>query len=322
MSVATATQPAHAPGSPALRPGLFDPQVRGESQYDRVSSFLMAIVFGAALVVGWYQLILWTDRAYNSRVTAPLEIVEVYGMGGGSPEGTPGSTEEVNVAGADAADVASNNPEEASEFEERSVAETPAAMLDAAAEVGENMAEVDVASVMPTGGPVASGKRASKLGTGGPGLGFGPGDGGFRREQRWVVVYNQGQTPDEYARQLDALGVELGTIQGNQMVYARSLSSATPARRTGSGDSEHRLYFVWSGGQRKASDVALLKKAGIDVGEGAIFQFYPPGVENALARLEVQFKGRQPAEIRRTIFVVVPRGGQYAFAVQSQDPLR
>jgi hypothetical protein len=322
MSVAAPPKTGGQPGAAHHVPAIFDPQVRGESRYDRVSSFLMAIVMGAAFVVGWNQMILWMDRAYDSRVTAPLEIVEVSGGGGGTPEGEPGAKEEVNVAGAEAADQASNNPEEASEFEEKSVQETPAVMLDAAAEAGENMSEVDVASVMPSGGPVATGKRSSKLGTGGPGLGFGPGDGGIRREQRWVIIYKPGQSPEDYARQLDALGVELGTVVGNQMVYASHFSNPTPTRRTGAGDSEHRLYFVWSGGTRKGSDVALLKKAGIDVGEGAIFQFYPAQVENYLAQLEVRFKGRQPAEIKRTRFEVVPSGATYTFLVQSQDPLR
>lgn len=310
------------PGAPAKPVRIYEAKVRGESQYDRVTSMLMAVVIGAALVVGWQSIIYWTNQAYAARVTAPLQIVEVYGGGGGSPEGTPGSTEEINVAGADVADRASNNEEEASDFEEPNVQETPAVMLDAAAEAGENMAEVDVGAVMPSGGPVASGKRASKLGTGGPGLGFGPGDGGVRREERWSIIYNPGQTLEEYSRQLDALGVELGTIVGNQMVYASSFSGATPRRRTGSGQNEKRLYFVWQGGARKASDVTLLKKAGVDVGEGAIFQFYPPNVENVLSQLEVRYRGKQPSEIRKTRFSVVPQGNTYGFVVLSQETLR
>jgi hypothetical protein len=297
-------------------------KVRGESRYDRVTSLLMATVIGAALVVGWQGLIYATNQAYASRVTNPLEIVEVFGGGGGTPEGTPGSTEEINIPGADVADRASNNEEAAADFEEPLVQETPAVMLDAVAEAGESMAEVDVGAVMPSGGPVASGKRASKLGTGGPGLGFGPGDGGVRREERWGIVYNPGPTIEEYARQLDALGVELGAISGNQMVYASRFSNPTPSRRVGSGQNEKRLYFVWQGGARKTSDIGLLKKAGIDVGQGAVFQFYPPAVENLLAQLEVRYKGRQPAEIRKTRFTVVPTGNGYTFVVQSQELLR
>jgi hypothetical protein len=300
-----------------------EPLVRGESLYDRVSSMLMAVVIGAMLVVGWLALIYATNQAYASRVTAPLQLVEVYGGGGGSPEGTPGSTEKIDVAGAEAAAQASNNEDVAAEFEEPSVKETPTAMLDAVAEAGQNLAEVDLGAAMPTGGPVASGRRASKLGTGGPGLGLGPGDGGVPREQRWSIIYNPGQTADEYARQLDALGVELAVVSGpNQLTFVSHFSRETPTKRFGSGKGDDRLYFLWQGRGRKAQDVALLARAGIDVGEGVVLQFYPKGVEEVLAQLEARYRGRNPAEIRVTRFQVVPRGASYGFEVVAQDTLR
>ncbi len=300
-----------------------EPQVRGESLYDRVSSFLMALVVGAMLVVGWLWLIYQTNQAYASRATAPLEIVEVFGGGGGSPDGTPGSTEKVDIAGADVAAQASNNEEVAGAFEEPSVQQTPAAMLEAVAEAGQNLAEVDLGAVMPSGGAVASGRRASKFGTGGPGLGLGPGDGGVPREQRWSIVYNPGQTADEYARQLDGLGVELAVISGaNQLTYVSDFSQPTPKKRFGSGQGDDRLYFLWQGRGRKASDVALLSKAGIDVGDGVVIQFYPKKVENTLAQLERRFKGRQASEIRVTRFSVVPEGDGYGFVVLAQETLR
>jgi hypothetical protein len=301
----------------------FAPQVFGESPYDRVTSMLMAVVVGALIVVGWLALIYETNQEYASRVTAPLQIIEVFGGGGGSPEGTPGSTEKVDVPGADVAAQASNNPEDASDFETPQVMQTPGAILDAAAEAGTSLADVDIGAVMPSGGPVASGKRASKLGTGGPGLGFGPGDGGVPAEQRWSIVYNPGQTLDEYARQLDALGVELAVVIGpNQLAFVSQFADARPTVRYGSQQGDNRLYFLWQGRGRKASDVALLKKAGIDVGEGVVIQFYPKGVEEQLAQLEVRYRGRQPAEIRVTRFSVVPRGDGYGFSVLAQETLR
>ena len=159
----------------------FDARILGESIYDRVTSFLMAIVLGAILIVGLLGLIYITTQAYASRVTAPLQIVEVNGSGGGAPEGTPGLAEKLDVPGADVALQASNNEEAAGEFEEPSVQASPGAMLDAVAEAGSGLAEIDLGPVMPSGGPLATGKRASKLGTGGPGLGFGPGDGPVAR---------------------------------------------------------------------------------------------------------------------------------------------
>jgi hypothetical protein len=298
-------------------------KVLGESRYDQVTSLLMAIVLSAILVVGWLALVYASNQAYASRVTAPIQIIEVFGGGGGSPEGTPGSTEKIDVPGAEAAAAASNNEEVAGDFEEPSVQQTPGAMLDTVTEAGQSLAEVDLGAVMPSSGTVASGKRASKLGTGGPGLGYGPGDGGVSAEQRWSIIYNPGQTIDEYARQLDALGVEMAVVAGaDQLLYISHFSDPKPSTRYGSGRSDHRLYFLWQGRGRKASDIALLQRAGVEVGEGVVFQFYPPETERKLAELEVRYKGRQPAEIRVTRFTVVPSGGSYTFQVVAQEPLR
>jgi rhodanese-related sulfurtransferase len=303
---------------------IFEPVVRGESLHDQVTSILMASVIGALLVVGWLLLIYATNQAYASRVTAPLEIIDVYGGGGGSPEGTAGSTEKIDVAGAEVAPQASNNEEEAGDFEDPSVQETPAAMLDAVAEAGESLAEVDLGAVMPSGSTVASGKRASKLGTGGPGIGMGPGDGGFAPEQRWSIIFKNGDSVEEYARELDALHVELAVVlPTNQLEYVSNFSSPEPTKRFGTGRKDGRLYFLWQGGGRKASDLALLKKAGIEVGDNVpVLQFYPAEVENTLRQLEVRYRGRQPAEIRVTRFQVVPSGTGYEFKVIAQEALR
>lgn len=301
------------------------PKVHGESDYDRVTSFLMAIVLGAMMIVGWLALIYLTNQAYANRITAPLQIIEVSGGGGGSPDGTPGLTEQIDVAGADASPLASNNEEEARDFEEPSVQATPGAMLEDVADAGESLAEIDVGEAMPSGGLIASGKRASKLGSGGPGLGpgFGPGDGGVAREQRWSIIYPQGQSPEEYARELDSLGVELAVVAGpNQLAYVSKFSDPKPTVRYGSGQGDSRLYFCWQGRGRKGSDVTLIQKAGIEVGDKAVFQFYPPGVEQQLSRLEIRYRGRQPGEIRTTRFVVKPQGDGYGFEVVAQETLR
>lgn len=312
-----------AEARPIAKAPAREPRVLGESRYDRVTSFLMAVVLGAMLVVGWLALIFVCTQDFASRVTSPLEIVEVFGGGGGTPDGAPGSTEKIDVAGADAAPQASNNEEVPGEFEQPSVQSTPGAMLDAALEAGRDIAEMDVGPAMPNGGAVATGRRASKLGSGGPGLGFGPGDGGVSRENRWSILYPDGQRPEEYARELDALGVELAVVGGkDQLIYASNFSSPNPTRRNGGSGGEGRLYFIWEGRARKSSDIVLLRKAGIEVGEGTVFQFYPPEVENRLADLELRYRGRSPAEIRVTRFAVVPKGNGYDFKVVAQETLR
>jgi hypothetical protein len=136
-------------------------------------------------------------------------------------------------------------------------------------------------------------------------------------------VFKQGQPADEYARQLDALRVQLAVIAGPDLLtYVSNFSSPTPTKRQGSNRTEHRLYFLWQGRGRKANDIELLKKAGVEVGEGVVFQFYPDTAATRLAQLEVRYKGRQPAEIRVTRFMVVPRGASYDFEVVAQETLR
>ena len=308
--------------TPEPEPGQGEARIYGETSYDRVTSFLLAVVLGAMLVFGWLSIIAATTSAYQARVTQPIEVIEVSGGGGGSPDGKVNSVEEINVAGGEASEKASNNEEDASTFEEPSVELRPAAMLDTVAEAGQNLAEVDISAVMPRGGKVATGTRRSKIGNGGPGYGFGPGDGGVRREDRWSILYKTGQTADEYARQLDFFGVELAIVSGNNLIYASHFSQAQPSKRTGSGADDKRLFFVWQGQGRKESDIALLTKAGLQVGEGVIFQFYPPNTESILAQLEVRYKGKQPAEIRKTRFDVVQSGRGYAFEVLTQEYLR
>ena len=297
-------------------------RIYGESSYDRVTSMLLAVVLGALLVFGWLSIIAATTSAYQTRLTRPIQVIEVSGGGGGAPDGKVNNVEEINVAGGQQSDKASNNEEDASAFEEPLVEARPAAMLDTVTEAGQNLAEVDVSAVMPRGGKVATGSRRSKIGRGGPGYGLGPGDGGILPEDRWSILYKTGQTPDEYARQLDAFGVELAIVSGNQLVYASNFSQARPTKRFGSGADDKRLYFIWRGQGRKESDIALLAKAGLDVGEGVIFQFYPARTETTLAQLEVRYKGKQPAEIRNTRFGVVQGDNGYTFEVLAQEYLR
>jgi hypothetical protein len=319
MAATTATATAPAPAAPTAP----EPRVRGESPYDRITSMLMAIVLGVLLVFAWLSLVYATTEAYARRASQPIEIIEVFGGGGGTPEGEIGQTETIDVPGAAAGERASNNQADASEFEEPAVMATPGVALDAAADAGVAVSELDLGAAMPFGGAVASGKRASRIGSGRPGYGFGPGDGGVRREERWSIIYNPGQTSDEYARQLDALGVELATINGpDTLIYASQFSAAQPTTRIGPARTDGRLYFAWQGRGRKASDVAMLAKAGIEVGDKPILQFYPKRVEDVLAQLENTYRGRQPSEIRVTRFRVVPREAGYGFEVIDQQTLR
>ncbi|MFO0957236.1 MAG: hypothetical protein U0800_07175 [Isosphaeraceae bacterium] len=300
--------------------------VMGETRYDRVTSMMMAAVIGMACIVSLLWLVLLTNRAHNNKITADIQIVEVVGGpgGGGIPDGAAGETGDAGPADASVAEAASNGDVEPSDFQEPSFQQVASATLDMTAPV--NDADSTDASEIgtPASGSLTAATSRSRVGlsSGRPGMGNGGyGDGGVRREQRWSVVYNPGQTLDEYARQLDAFGVEIGVIQNNAMRYVSKFSGGSPASRFGQHSSDNRLFFVWQSNTRKGSDVELLRRAGVEVGESPIFHFYPKPVEERLAQYEARYKGRQPIEIRATRFSVVSKGGTYDFAVLSQDPM-
>ena len=220
--------------------------------------------------------------------------------------------------------MASNNPEEAGDFEEPSVEQTPGAMLDTVAEAGQSLAEVDLGATMPNGGPVASGKRASKLGSGGPGLGFGPGDGGVAREQRWSIVYQHrpGRRGIRPPARRPGRRAGRGRQPGAAFIYFSFLRSDADQAITASGGPTTGSTSSGKGGAEKQSDLALFKKAGVEIGDENVFQFYSADAERRLAELEVRYKGRNPGEIRVTRFQVVPKGDSYDFEVVAQETLR
>ncbi len=304
--------------SSVLQTSALEAAIRDESNYDRVTSGLMAAIIGTAAIVTLLGLVYLVNIAEAEPEEAPIRIIEV-GTGGGRPEGERDSSEKIDIPDAAADVLASNNILDASDFEEPSLQMNPSAMLEAITEVEF----ADLAEEMLDGETIATGIRSSKLGTGAVAYGFGGGDGSIPREERWSILYAQGQTLDEYARQLDFFGVEMGTVRDGTLYYVANFSQARPTvRSTGQGNDD-RLYFLWQGGGRQAEDIQLLRKGGVEVGaRGAIFQFYPRPIEQELLQLEQAHAGLQPSEIRYTRFQVIPQGGnRYTFQVIDQQPL-
>ena len=142
------------------------------------------------------------------------------------------------------------------------------------------------------------------------------------RGKRWVFELPPEQTEDEYARVLDAFRIELATPASASLLEYGSNFTGTPAHRTGSVLQERRMYTNWSSRARRKLDITLLSKAGVKVSDGGmVFQLHPQEVVTRLSLLEYDFKHRQPVEIRRTRFKVVPSGETFDFLVTSQEPL-
>jgi len=278
------------------------------TQFDQVSSWLIALVAGFGLFVFVLTIAWFSIQPVHVREPIPVEIVELTG---GVEDG---EVEETLKLDTDAPET-----EQASLAEEESdvpeIQETLDNVMDLAAEAtnqAEKQFETDTRN---------AGKKGKASGTGKRALGMGAGKGGVSREQRWYVSYNDRETLEEYGRQLDFFHIELGTLTPDgRLVYLSKLSTPTPASRTvTSGRDEQRLYMTWQGGARRKADLQLFQKARINVGQGVLMQFYPPDVEKILSRLELAFKKRPVQEIRRTYFSTRPVENGYEFYVTQQS---
>ncbi|MBL8826548.1 MAG: hypothetical protein JNM18_06145 [Planctomycetaceae bacterium] len=167
-----------------------------------------------------------------------------------------------------------------------------------------------------------TGGRGGSGGSAGSGPGKGEGRAGFSRAERWEIRLSEGISLDEYARRLDYFDIELGLIGASpEIEYVSHFGVAKPQVRRSPRDAEQRLFLTWRQGALRKADVDLITRAGLDVGDRVILQFLPPALEEQLAALEQKYAGRQAFEIRRTQFVVRPRGSGFEFVVIEQLPL-
>jgi hypothetical protein len=304
----TSDRPKTDPGAtspPGQRLKVQRPYMRTTS-LEQASSALWSIVGALAMFTLFLALAWFGSQPKEFRPPVAIELVEDPG---GSEDGSPDETLRVDAPMPEVSDA---TPAEV-EAEERDVEQSLENVLELAEQaVAQTEAQFDV-------GVQNTGKPGSASGTGRRPLGRGNGKGGFPREDRWFVRFGSASGPDEYAKQLDYFGIELGTVLNGKLTYISKLSNGVPAVRTvAQGKDETRLYFTWQGGARKAQDVTLFRKAGIDVGNAPLLHFYPKATEDALAQLEYLYRKRKASEIRRTFFEVVPAKSGYNFEVVRQ----
>jgi hypothetical protein len=141
------------------------------------------------------------------------------------------------------------------------------------------------------------------------------------RVQRWEIRFPTGNTAESYARQLDALGIELGVIGGGERIaYASAFTHEQPARREGSAADEQRFYMTWRSGALRDLDNTLLSRAKIQTTDRIVAQFYPAQLESTLADLEKQFAApRNVADVRHTVFALTAADKSFVFRVAEQE---
>ncbi len=261
------------------------------SAHDRVSSFILAMLYLVGFVVILMFLLWMTTRA--STATQQIEVEYIDELAGGEPSLGDGR-----------------------DFEEPGLED----IQDLATPSAEQLlsAVTDVASSSSASADLMNGD-SSQGGSGDRRLAGEGGDASVPRWERWEVRFTS-TSPTKYAEQLDSFGIELAAIGGREEIdYASQLSDATPSVRTAKGSEEKRMYMSYRSGQLKEFDRQLLTRAGIQTQGRTLLQFYPRNVEAQLATLERRKAGGRPLrEIRKTVFGLRKEGSGYRFEVLEQ----
>lgn len=284
------------------------PPVLGNTLYDRVSAWSIALFVTLAGLCVCVVAVWLTNRLPVPPQAVPVELVEVPG---GFEDGSPDESLRVDSPEPETFDAAPEEmPAEKSEIAEA---------LETVVELSESATQ-QVQQQFETGAQT-SGKAGSARGTGKRGLGVGPGPSGLPREQRWFVRFGDRAGLDDYARQLEYFKIELGALlPDGRLAYLSNLTNAAPTvRYAAGGGQEQRLYMTWQGGDRRDADVQLFKRAAVDVrADTILFHFYPKATEQTLARLELDYRSRPLSQIRRTYFAVEGNRDAYQFVVVRQ----
>lgn len=280
--------------------------VMTETRYDIATSAQIASVLGLGILVT-LLIAIWLSNLLPEVEVVP--VVTTTGDGGWE-DGSPDESLNVESPDPETDDPSLSNDQDVSQLEE--ITEQMATLTDTAAALQNPTAFTD---------PSSGGNPGSADGTGGRPFGSGGGGrGGTKREQRWLVQFADKGDLKSYARQLDFFKIELGcAFPDGRVFYLSNMSSSPNLREARLSSDDQRLFMNWQGGERIKADIELLTKAGVqNAAEGTILHFYDPGTEQMLARLEQEYGGHQPQEIRRTYFQAKRSGSEYEFIVTSQ----
>ncbi|MFW6125130.1 MAG: hypothetical protein ACOC46_03190, partial [Pirellulales bacterium] len=214
------------------------------SQFDRVSSLLLALVVLLAAVV-LVLLVIWlSGRIFLRQAAVPVELEQIGSGEGPLQQAQPLAAPEVETTDPTV-------PE---------IADRLAAVTDAVSEQAALIEDVEPGDA----------SQAGVGGSGGRGLGAGDRPGKIRR---WELAFPDVRTLDEYPRQLDHFGIEPGVLlPGNRVAYARKLTQDSPESREGPADQEQRYYLIWREGPLEQADRRLLKRAGIDTADRPVLK--------------------------------------------------
>ena len=267
------------------------------SSYDRVNAILIAslVMFGFLFAV---LFLIWVTSVVDfSRPTDGLLIIDGDKAGEDKPKGEADDAEDPGVE----------------EFPE---IETPQ-LANALEAVADSVSSVQGALEKRSG----SAKQMGKGSGFGSREGGGNGGDGIPEYKRWIINYSAADT-DTYAKQLSFFSIEIGVVAEAKQSIKR-LVDPSGARRVVNSDRKteteaKNIYFVHKKQRFLAWDRSLAERAGIDTNAALTVLFYNDQTRQIIRTVEAQKLqefGKKLADVKNTIFKVVPSGNGYKFEV-------
>jgi hypothetical protein len=290
--------------SPSLRVSLFD----------RAWSWLLALLLLIGATVLVLVLVWLSNHMHSGDIARDVGLTDLGPGDGGGDGRPPGGTQlESPDSSGEQIEINDRNSD---------VEETLVAASETASETVKLLEDPSV-GLPSSKGDLGTGGGKNKGDGPGKGPGHGPGPpgvpGSAGRAQRWQIKFDKGNTLETYARQLDCFNIELAVLtEGDKIVYLSKFSAGLPAKREGPRAGEKRIFFLWQGGDLKQADLEFFRRAKVSTESGKIYMFIPRELETILAERETAFQNKSPAEIKKTIFKVLPEGNSYAFKVVGQ----
>lgn len=219
------------------------------------------------------------------------------------------------------------------DFEVPTPAETQSLNAPTLAETIAMVSQVPVSDLVSHDTSLAATVQGDPLGTKESGDGVDgdhiDGENAIARFQRWQIIF-RASSADDYARQLDDLGIELavfgGGAAGIDCLTNLSLSPSPERYHIESPKHERRLYFSWIESDVSASLIAYEKQwfaaAGITTQNRHLIKFVPADLESQLAQSELEYAREHDIssvdQIAATVFESRPHAGGFQLHVIRQ----
>lgn len=297
-------------------------------------------IFSLSVIFGFIVLVLVAAMAGGKdKKSVPIRLVEAgFDDEGAGSAGSGGVTDPINLAKTEAAPqqkdfeqlpLPNELPQVREDIQKKIQIEDPSATLPLSDEKAASYGALDQAlrdKMLGIGQKRGAGGGA---GSGDSGqAGTGPGGTGASstraRALRWILRFSTRNGRD-YIDQLQALGAVVMVPlppDNKQMYIFRDLANPKPGTIATDAEILSLSQQIQFCDFKRDSVVAVSDALHLNFTPSQFWAFFPKGLEDELARLEVAYKNKRPEDVEETIFVVTVRNGKYQLVVADQKMKR